>query len=129
MPDLKIFTDVLTQIFASEPEIFLCVALIALGYMLKTIPAFPNRFIPMVNIVVGMIVYPMIVNTKGQASYTMRYPIVRDIIGGLIIACAAHYVHALVLKRWLDKHLPLATTPTGETKFIRKDETLTPPDK
>lgn len=107
MPDVQVITDIFNQILSSKPEILLTLFIIALGYTLKSIAVFPNRFIPLMNLLIGGIVYPLI-SSPGNVDYAMRYPIVRQVICGLIIGCAAHYIHALFLKKWLDKYLPLA---------------------
>lgn len=109
MPDVQVVTDIFNQIFSSKPEILLVIGIIALGYGLKAIPQFPNQLIPLVNLLIGGSVYPLI-SSPGSVDYAMRYPIVRQVLCGLIIGCAAHYVHALLLKKWLDKYLPSPET-------------------
>lgn len=109
MPDMQFINDLFSQLFASKPEILLVLGIIAIGYALKAITQFPNRLIPLVNLLIGGLVYPLI-TSPGSADYTMRYPVVRQIICGLIIGCAAHYIHALVLKPRLDKYLPQTET-------------------
>lgn len=105
MPDTQLINDLFTQLLAAKPEILLVLGIIAIGYTLKAVPQFPNQIIPLVNLLIGGIAYPLI-SSPGNVDYAMRYPIVRQVLCGLIIGCAAHYIHALVLKKWLDKLLP-----------------------
>ena len=128
--DSDFFTALLTKIFTSQPPVFLGFALIALGYGLKLIVSVPNRLIPRVNYLVAMVVFPIIAKPD-PASLPQHYSdlagIVRNVLGGVIIATVAWMAHAFLLKRIIDKHIPV--TVTGETKFFPKppDSGTTPP--
>jgi H+/gluconate symporter-like permease len=121
MPDMDYFSKELTQIFHSSPPIFLCVAIIALGYAIKLIPSIPNRIIPMVTYSVAIVAYP-IISVPNPGSLPQNYStvagIVRDMLGGVIIASIAWIAHLVVLKKLIDKYMPV--NDRGDTKFMTK---------
>lgn len=128
--DLDFFTALLAKVFSSQPPVFLGIFLIALGYGLKSMASVPNRYIPRVNYLVGVVVFPLIAKPD-PASLPQQFPQVAEVIrngmGGVIIATVAWLAHAFILKRIIDRFMP--QNGEGETKFFVKDDKLTPPDK
>lgn len=122
--DLDFFTALMTKVFASQPPVFLGIFLVALGYGLKLIASVPNRLIPRINYLVAMIVFPLIARPD-PASLPQQFPQVAEVIrngmGGVIIATVAWLAHAFILKRIIDRFMP--QNGEGETKFFPK-----PPD-
>ncbi len=115
--------DFIEQLQSATPEMAMVACLIALGYAFKFVPKLPNKFIPPILLVLAVIAYPMVAD-NGKAPYTMRYPIVRQAMTGVVIWFVAWAVHGLVLKRWVDKFLP--KTSNGDTKFFT-DKKSEPP--
>ncbi len=97
------------------------------GYAVKLVPGIPNRIIPITNFGLGMIVFP-IISISDPGSLPQSHPqiaaIVRDIMGGIIIAAFAWIIHAVVLKRFIDKFMPV--NENGDTKFTAKSAVETP---
>ena len=113
--------DFLSQLLNATPEMFCIACLIALGYALKYIPWVSNRFIPAILLVVSIACYPLIAENS-HAPYTMRYPLVRQMMIGVVLWFIAWALHGLVIKRVvayikqrMDKFLP-----SGDTDIIDK---------
>jgi hypothetical protein len=131
MTDMDLITSLLSRVFTSAPPVFLFVVLIALGYALKTMPWVRNDWIPMVNLIVAMVAYPLISKADLGNVPQMRLPMVgaliRDVLGGIIIFAGAWVTHRVVLKRLLDRFIPQATNKDGDTKFFQKPDVISPP--
>lgn len=104
--------------------------LIGLGYIWKFIPIFPNKRIPLANLLTAIVIYPFIAKSDLAETYSMRSPfigaLVRDEIVAICVFTVSWLVHRIILKRWIDKYIPQSTTETGDTKFFRKDEIVPP---
>lgn len=128
--DWNFFTALMTKIFASQPPVFLGIFLIALGYGLKSLASVPNRFIPRINYLVAMLVFPLIAKPD-PSSLPQQLPelagLIRNVMGGIIIATVAWVAHAFILRRFIDRFMP--QNGEGETKFFPKppDSGTTPP--
>ena len=119
---LRILQDVFIQLKSAKAEMVVCVVVIAFGYVLKTIPFVNNRFIPSICIGIATITYPLIADESGAAPYSMRYPMVRQLMIGFMIGFTAWMVHRAFLKNWIDRYLPQSTDKKGDTKFFPKDK-------
>lgn len=120
--------DFLTQLLNATPEMACIACLIALGYGLKFVPQVSNRLIPFLLLIVSVSCYPLIAE-NGHAPYTMRYPIVRQMMIGVVLWFIAWGLHGLVIKRVInaiktkmDKYLP-----NGGTDLLEKDKDAKPP--
>jgi hypothetical protein len=137
--DIDLVLAALSKLTNSPPPALLFIGLIALGYVFKIIPSFQNKWIPRVNLLVAIVLYPLICKSDLAETYSMRFPwigaLVRDEIVAMVVFCASWLMHRVVLKRFVDKFLPNSTNGNGDTKFFRTDEIittpipLTPPDK
>jgi hypothetical protein len=99
------------------------VFLIMLGYILKMVPRFPNRFIPCVNVLAGMALTPILVSwpQPGDMPPGVRWPEAAAwttvFITGFLLACVAWISHAKVLRKIIDDKVPaLQQAKTEETK-------------
>jgi len=73
---------------------------IACGYVWKMVRVLPNRFIPLVVMLTGALLYPLLMWTKEGPPVPV---IVRNSILGFIVGFAAWLFHRLLLKRIEDK--------------------------
>jgi hypothetical protein len=117
-----ILRDFVIQLQSAKAEMILCFLVIAFGYLLKTLPFVPNRFIPSICMTVSTVTYPLILDTSSAAPYQMRYPIVRQAIIGFLIGFVAWAFHRAFLKNWLDKRFPQSVDKKGDTKFFPKPD-------
>lgn len=112
--------DFIDQLRNATPEMAMVVCLIALGYAFKLVPKLPNKFIPSVLLVLSVIVYPMIAD-NGKAPYTMRYPVVRQVMTGVVLWFVAWGIHGLVIKKLMEKLKSKGlSVPSGDTTTITK---------
>ena len=101
---MDFINDLFAQLLDAKAEMLVGVLCIVVGYVCRKVAVFPNRFIPLVCLVVGGIAYPLIVPT-GQISYATSHPDVRSVIIGLIIGFMVWTLHKALLKP-LEEKLP-----------------------
>lgn len=90
------------------------VGCILAGYFLKLIPGFRNRFIPLVVICLGPILFMTM--ESGKPNH-IRNPAVMHGVIGFTISFASWGTHRLVLKKWVDP------------RIFRPDDDTDPPFK
>lgn len=74
---------------------------VALGYLLKSLAIFPNRYIPLV--VIGFCTLGfMVIAPARPADMAARIYHGRNFLIGFILGFAAWTFHAQILKRWVD---------------------------
>ena len=98
------------QLAGAPSGVLLVFFAIALGYLLKTIAAFPNRFIPLVVVVFCTVGFMVIAPNKPD-DMALRIYLGRNFIIGFIIGFLAWTFHAQILKRWIDPKLFNDQTP------------------
>lgn len=116
------------------PEMFTIVACIAFGYVIRLIPAIPNKWIPTFCILFAPIVYPFLTST-GRVSPDSVNPMMRIVLTGLVLGVLAFVLHDKVI--WhLEKYIPgvrKILKHSDETKQFKRDAKtgavtdLTPP--
>lgn len=120
MPDFDLVLSAINRLATSTPPVLLFFGLLALGYVCKIIPPFPNKRIPMVNLIAAMILYPIISQSHLEDTYGYRFPwvgaLVRDEIVALCVFALAWAFHAVALKR------------IEQLFFKKEDSALTTPD-
>lgn len=120
------------QVTTLKGPMVVVVFLIMLGYALKMIDSFPNRYIPFVNFVLGALLAPILVAwpTPGNMEPSLRFPELASwftsTITGFLLACVAWITHTKFLRKFIDDKIP-AMNPgrtVDETKVeeIRVDE-------
>ena len=116
---MDFLNDAISQLLALGPEALLVLVVIALGYVLKRVPVIPNKVIPAACLLCGAMIYPLI-TSPGKAPPDIRYPIVREIMLGLLIGFIAWMIHNKLLKRIEDKlpWLKGVLTGNGDTERI-----------
>jgi ABC-type anion transport system duplicated permease subunit len=115
--DVKSLNDLMNVLLNSTPEMLLLVGLICLGYVFKVINAIPNKYIPRLNLIIALIVYPLIA-IPGNQPPSIKYPLVAVEIKAVAIFAIAWIIHAVVLKRFIDKYMPV--NESGDTKILVK---------
>ena len=83
---------------------FTVLAVICFGYVLRLVPAFPNKWIPLTCIVVGTILFPVLAH-KHADDTTTAY-LVRTIFMGMIIGFGSWSFHNKIIAQFEDK-IPL----------------------
>lgn len=112
------------QLWGAPAGVLVAIFAIALGYLLKTLPFFNNRYIPLAVVIICTAGFMLCSPTKDAAT-AMRIYLTRNFIIGFIIGVAAWMFHAQILKRWVD---PKFFNDDGSTKFLsRKDAPPQPP--
>lgn len=89
------------QLIGAPAGVLVMLFACALGYVLKSVAAFPNRWIPAVVVGFTTLVFVLIMPERG-ADMPGRVYYGRGVIIGFLFGFAAWAFHAQVLKRWLD---------------------------
>lgn len=92
------------QLAGAPSGVLLVIFAIALGYLLKTIAAFPNKYIPLVVVVFCTVGF-LIIAPARPADMALRIYLGRNFLIGFIIGFLAWTFHAQILKRWVDPKL------------------------
>lgn len=117
------------------PEAFCIVACIAVGYVVRLIPAIPNKWIPAVCILVAPLIYPFM-TSPGRVSPDSESPMVRIVMTGLILGVLAFILHDKVIAK-LEDRVPFLKgllarsdetkqfrrTPSGTAEEVKPNET------
>lgn len=85
------------------------------GYLLRWIKRFPNDGIPIVVILMGAVVYPLIADDNNEI--TLRVWLVRNVAIGFGLGFGAWLTHTFILK-WIENKLGL---------FVGDKTIVTPP--
>ena len=124
-------TDLFNQLLSAKAEVLTAILCIVIGYVCRKISIFPNRFIPLVCLVTGGVVYPLIVPV-GDVAYQASHPTVRCVIIGLIIGFAIWTLHKALLKPleakfpWLTKFLDGTNSDSDPEAFTKSPESPKP---
>lgn len=106
---LETLIDYLQKV-AGLPACALTVAVcVVAGYALRLIKKFPNDGIPLVVILLGGVLYPLIADANN--TWTLRVWIVRNAGIGLVFGMAAWLLHNQILKRIEDRYFPGTSSP------------------
>ena len=89
------------QLIGAPSGVLLAGFAIALGYVLKTIPAFNNKFIPLIVVCFCTVGFMLIAPAR-PADMALRIWLARNFIIGFIIGFAAWTLHAQLLRRLVD---------------------------
>lgn len=130
MDTLKTALDWITKLETLPAGLLTLVVCIALGYVLKFVPEFPNSRIPVVNLVFGALFYMF------TAPYTAANPLIvqehvpvaarlRALGIGLVLGAVAWLIHNKVLKLIEDSDL-LAKVLPGVSGLLANAKTNPP---
>lgn len=122
MQTINTALDWIKQLEALPAGALTVLVCIALGYILKFVPEFPNARIPLVALVFGGLYYSLTVpyspaNPLALAEGTPVEIRVRNFGIGLILGAAAWLIHAQVLKRLEDSNLLARVLPSLSAAF------------
>lgn len=106
---LETVTDYLQKLEGAPAVLLVVLSAIVLGYVLKRFKSFPNDAIPIVVILWGGVVYPLIADANNDL--TLRVWLVRNVAIGLITGFVAWIFHNQILKRFLNKLSSKEETP------------------
>ena len=104
------------------PEMFCVVACIAFGYVIRLIPAIPNKWIPAACILFAPLVYPFL-TSPGRVSPDSVNPLVRIILTGLVLGVGAFGLHHHVIAH-IESKIPgfrKVLQRSDDTKQFRRD--------
>lgn len=108
---LQKITDALQSLEGAPAISMVLIACLAFGYLLKVIPSFPNKAIPMAAILFGALLYPIIADANNEIP--LRVWLVRNTLIGLVIGVVAWTTHRLILSK-LEEKFGLFTKGKGE---------------
>jgi hypothetical protein len=92
---METLNEVLAQILSLKDQGLVMVVCIALGYVLKITPVFPNTYIPHAVILFGAALNPCIVGRTPDA----HNPLVVLIMQGFVIGAVAFATHHLIISK------------------------------
>ena len=95
---METLNDVLAQILSLKDQGLVMAVCIALGYVLKITPVFPNAYIPHAVILFGAGLNPCIVG-RGSVGPDTHNPVAVLVMQGFIIGVAAFAAHHLVISK------------------------------
>lgn len=101
--------DYLQKLEGAPAILLVVLSAIVLGYVLRRIKGFPNNGIPVVVVLWGGIIYPLIADANNDL--TLRVWLVRNVAIGLIAGFVAWIFHNKILKPYLDKFIVKEETP------------------
>jgi hypothetical protein len=99
---MDFISDLFSQLTALGPEMLVALIVIVLGYVLRFIPAVPNRVIPLACIVLGGVLYPLL-GPVPKPDAAIRHPMIRLALIGILIGFLAWIGHNKFLKPIEDK--------------------------
>ena len=94
-------SQILNQLYGLPAGLLIVALCIAVGYVLKLIPRFPNGAIPLVVILVAPVLLPVIADYQNDVPWRVWF--VRNIVVGLIIGVVAWTIHNQVLSKLEEK--------------------------
>ena len=106
-----IFTA-LNSLYGIPADVLIALSCIVLGYILRAIPDFPNRGIPLACVLWAMVLNPILSAPPGPGM-SLRQWVVRNALAGMIIGFAAWVFHKAIIARFEDK-VPGLKTLIGE---------------
>ena len=105
-------THSLQSLAGAPASTLIIIGCIILGFVLKRIKIFPNDAIPVVVVLTGAVLYPLIADDRNDLP--LRVWIIRNALLGLAHGFAAWLIHNQVLSRIMPKK------ESGETTVIEK---------
>lgn len=104
------------------PEMFCVVSCIAFGYVIRLIPAIPNKWIPAACILFAPLVYPFL-TSPGRVSPDSVNPMMRIVLTGLVLGVSAFILHDKVISH-IESKIPglrKVLKQSDDTKQFRRD--------
>jgi len=99
---LEQVTHAVSYMMTAPAAVITIVGCILLGYFIKLVPGLPNKFIPLINLIAGPVMF--ILMETGKPTHIAHPQIMFGVIGlGLSMASLA--IHKTILRRWIDPKL------------------------
>lgn len=120
---LKTVTSLWSQLVAAPAHLLVLLVLLVVGVMIKISPL-PNRWIPWVLILIGVVLYPKLASPKA-IHQELRNPQVVLAIYGFLLAVGSIVLHMLLRKIEKFRAMEAAIVnrfTQDDTKFITKAE-------
>jgi len=95
---MEMLNNLLADVLALKDQGLVMVVCIALGYVLKITPVFPNAYIPHAVILLGAGLNPCIVG-RGNVSPDVSNPLAHLVMQGFVIGVAAFAAHHLIISK------------------------------
>ncbi len=105
--------QLIKRILTLDPAMLIFVFCIALGYILKSLPKFPNEKIPYVCMGLPPLVYPLMVWSGWDVK-----KVTSDVVTAVVFSGLAWAAHRFIFKKLIDSKVFPADGPEGtpETK-------------
>ena len=81
---MDFFNDLIAQLTSLGPEALVGLIIIVAGYVIRLLPWPPGRWIPVLCLVLGAVLYPLLAK-PGPADLAVRHPAVRQVLVGFLI--------------------------------------------
>lgn len=107
--------ELIESITSISPTVGLWLVINIVLIYLKRAPSIPNWTLPFLASIIGGTVYPLI-SDPGKISFTVRYPILIQVIQGIIIGFAATGLHQ-AFKQWMNRF----GISTGDTEVLTRN--------
>ena len=104
--------QLLLEVLKLEGPKLLAVFLIVLGYGLKAIPMFPNRFIPAFVLLLGtalgpvLLAWPQSTEQDSGLKFADIAAWLQILIAGFLVGALSWALHEKLLKKWIDDKIP-----------------------
>ena len=112
------------ELMGAPSGVLVAIFAIAIGYILKTIPKFNNRFIPVVVVTFCTVAFMLV--APAAPDMALRIWLVRNFMLGVIIGFLAWTFHAQLLRRFVD---PKIFKDPCDTNFTPKPPAPADPPK
>ena len=129
----ELIDQAIARITALQGASAVIACIVMLGYALKMISGFKNKYIPLVSFAVGPPLTMILVGwpEPGNMAPNLRWPEaaawVTSFIQGFLFACIAWISHAKILRRFIDDKIP-ALNPGRTMDTSTATETVTTPE-
>ena len=132
MDDLDQITDATNWLTNLGAAPFTAITCILLGYLLRFIPIFPNKWIPFACVIVGPVMFCIVNPHASSVTNTAFYA--HSIVGGIFVGIATWLLHDKFISKWEDKlgfkfpalNAIFTTTADDGTKMFVKPPQSTP---
>ena len=124
--------QIILEVLSLKGPKLLMVSLVLLGYLLKSVPKFPNRWIPRTIIATGGLLSPLFIPLPSHGSIDPGLCCPEPtcwasvVMTGFILGGASWLLHAKLLKKLIDDKVGTGAK-TGLTEYFKKPIDTPPP--
>lgn len=106
--------DLLKQVINLKGQMLVMVSCLGVGYALRLVPKFQNKWIPLAVMIFGAGLNPCIVG-RGNVDPDVNNPVAHLVLQGFVIGILAWIAHNKFLVKYLDPKME-------DTMFFKKDK-------